>query len=704
MNPITQFFVDNLVLVYFFYGLAFFVLGLALLLADRQDASQQFLWAIPPLAGFGLLHAAHEWIVMFQLIRMQTSGLQPTVVEESLRVIMLAISFCLLLLFAHRLLSGLGWRFWIHLAWLPVILWMVGVALLIGAHGGIGLTVLQEIDVLARYCLGIPGAIVATVALMAQQRNFRAKSINQFGRDLVWCATALVLYGVVGQLFVHPTALHPSTWLNSALFLAWFGVPVQLFRALMAAVLAIFMWRVLGKFAREHARRIAAVVETEAAAREHALAVERRARAEESRLNIALQTQARELALLLDLSNLLATPVQIEGRLNQALRQIVAHFAFADAGLVLLLDRQNAEPQIAAAINLDDEPGEISAASDLARNLGIRCLAQGSAVCRHADGAEVFFDLDAVVIGQQCWEHASPTVSVAFPLAGQVGTGGALVLTRHATNRSRLELADLRLLAAIGHQIGLSVENANLFQDLQARERLLGNMLHQVVHVQEAERQRIARELHDATGQSLSAITLGLRGIEAALTDQAPDLLRPLETVYGFANEALIELRRLISDLRPPQLDDLGLGAALQWYVQSVQARHPQIKIKLVPPNVWPRLSPERETLIFRIVQESLNNATRHAQADTIQVVVTESNDQLQVRILDNGCGFPVAHALGRQVNAWGLLGMRERAQLMGGAVEINSTVGKGTEIIVTTPVEHDARSARATAPQAQKV
>ncbi len=628
----------------------------------------------------------------------------PILSKIRVRVLSLAGSFILLLFFAHRLLSSLGWRFGIHLAALPVALWLAGSVYIISIQGLLSQGAQAEVEVLTRYVLGLPSALVASVAFMAQQREFRLQGITQFGRDLVWCAAAIFLFGVVGHLFPRGSTLPPSDWLNSTTFIQWFGVPVQLLRTTTACILALFMWRVLVAFEREHESKIAAVNALETTTREQALTAERRARAEESRLNIALQTQARELALLLDLSNLLATPVHLEGRLEQALRQIVGHFAFADAGLILLVGQNGFPPSIAATLNMDDEPGEISAASDVARLLGNRCIEQGSAVCRHDNGDEVSFNLDAVVVGQECWQHARPTVTVAFPLAGQAGTRGALVLTRHLDSPNRLQLPDLRLLAAIGHQIGLAVDNARLFQDVLGRERLLGNMLHQVVHVQEAERQRIARELHDATGQSLSAITLGLRGIETSVALQAPDLLPPLATVFGFANDALVELRRLISDLRPPQLDDLGLGPALQWYVQSVQTRNPELTIRLLPPGSWPRLSPERETLLFRIVQESLNNAVRHAQAETIQILVTCTDDALIVRIKDDGRGFHVPHALGRSANAWGLLGMRERAQLMGGAVEICSTVGEGSEIVVTTPVERREAQVMASAMLDQKV
>ncbi len=130
----------------------------------------------------------------------------------------------------------------------------------------------------------------------------------------------------------------------------------------------------------------------------------------------------------------------------------------------------------------------------------------------------------------------------------------------------------------IAQQLGLSLENALLHDEAQQREKVLGELLRQVVGAQEAERQRIARELHDATGQSLTAVALGLRGLESRLAQEScgeitPALLNQLRELQSFSTNALGELHRIISDLRPPQLDDLGLVAALRWYANAYSQR-----------------------------------------------------------------------------------------------------------------------------------
>ena len=206
--------------------------------------------------------------------------------------------------------------------------------------------------------------------------------------------------------------------------------------------------------------------------------------------------------------------------------------------------------------------------------------------------------------------------------------------------------------------------------EAQRREALHGKLLKQIVSAQEAERQRIARELHDATGQSLTAIGLGLRGISNTLrqdTDKAAENLRQLE---GLVARSLDELQRLIADLRPSHLDDLGLPAALRWYAGEVQSRMPlNITVEI---NGEPRpIDPVANTALFRVAQEALTNVVKHAQATKATVRLSYLPSVVMLQVEDDGCGFDVRAQAQRP--AWGLLGMEERATLLGGNVVIQS-------------------------------
>jgi signal transduction histidine kinase len=220
-------------------------------------------------------------------------------------------------------------------------------------------------------------------------------------------------------------------------------------------------------------------------------------------------------------------------------------------------------------------------------------------------------------------------------------------------------------------------------EEAERREALRGELLRQVVNAQEAERQRIARDLHDATGQALTALGLGLRGISASVKDgdEAVRGLRQLETLTA---NSLDELRHLISDLRPPHLDDLGLSAAIRWYAKELQARadlEVQTEIAGEPADVPPPV----RLAVFRIAQEALTNVLKHSQARRAWVLLSYRDGQVHLQVRDDGCGFDMA-ARAQTRPAWGLLGMQERAALLGGRVMVQSQPGSGTQIEVEIP------------------
>ena len=678
-----------MIAVFFFYGLAFFVMGLALAFASRLESQLHFVKAIRPLAAFGILHGIHEWIDMFQLIANQTNGHTPTPFQEVCRLLVLVLSFMMLLLFGVLLPESHPQRRVRAWAFVGLVgLWSVSVvAIFVWRQPDIHEFV-KLADVLARYILGIPATVLGAIALMMLQRTFREHDMPQFGRDLVWSATALFFYGVVGQLFVQKTILFPSQWLNSELFLQWFGIPVQLFRGSMAVALTITMLRALRALDLENRRRLENARQTELAAQSRTLEAERRLRHEHEQLNQEIQLQARELALLLDLSNRLAAPTELGEQLTEVLRQVVHNLPFSDAGMILLVPQGGGSPTVEALTGfattaLDATGARYGPSLEIAE----RCFASGKAVCCHMDGVVVEFSLEGALFGEECWQYPSPTVSIALPLVSQTERVGAIVLARAKKAERILSLADLKLLAGIARQLGLSIENVRLYQQAQERETLLANLLSQVVGAQEAERQRIARDLHDATGQSLTAISLGLRGLENSLAGRDPRLQESFSTLQLFATDAIGELRRIISDLRPPQLDDLGLIPALRWSVQAFRQRYAEIEVELSIAGENVRLSRHVETSLFRIVQEAMTNIAKHAGATHVVVAVQINPTSITLSVKDNGRGFVANQLWKGQPSGWGILGIRERAKLLGADCTIVSEPGQGTHVEIRAPL-----------------
>lgn len=694
MNPISAFLVRNLIVVFFLYGLAFFAMGLALLLARQRRTTFHLALAIGPLTAFAFLHGAHEWYEMFQQIAMQINDRQPGLLEERVRLALLLSSFFALLWFgAKSLHAGRGRRSYLLVGGATTI-WLASVMAVWLTWRPPALEFLALIDVLARYLLCIPGALLGAWALMAQQRSFREHNLPQFSRDLVWCASAFLLYGVIGQLFVRQTLLPPSTVLNSGTFLAWFGIPVQLFRAIMAGAVTIFLVKALRVFDVENQRRLAEANHTRLLTQTQALEAERRSVAEISRLNDELRLTARELALLLELSNLLVTPQPLPERLTAVLIKIVDSLHFTDAGVILLVNRETGEvPAVAQTGFADtDHPDDGISRYSLTLNLGQRSIAESQALCCHADGQVLEIALEVNLLEQACAQYASPTLYLALPLYAQQQVIGSLALARTRASSLRLSPEELRLITGIVQQLGLSIENARLSQQARGREKMLSELLYQVVGAQEAERQRIARELHDATGQSLTAIALGLRGMEALTAAGKSVFPQQIRDIGNFATTALGELRQLIADLRPSQLDDLGLVAALRWYGQEFQRRH-GILVTFTVSDENVRLPTKYETVIFRIAQEALTNIAKHAQATEATLTIESHPGRICVTVADNGCGFdPVAlpdqngHQNGQRLG-WGLLGIRERALLLGGHCDIQSTPGNGASVHVEIPL-----------------
>ena len=223
-------------------------------------------------------------------------------------------------------------------------------------------------------------------------------------------------------------------------------------------------------------------------------------------------------------------------------------------------------------------------------------------------------------------------------------------------------------------------------KQLQETAGIRGQLLERLISAQEEERRRVARELHDEAGQALSAIMLDLARAIDALPIEATEARQKLLQSRALAAQTLGELRKLIYDLRPEVLDQLGLAPALRSYVKSrLDAKN--IKARLSFSGLEDRLPPSMETTIFRIIQEATTNVVRHSGASTVNIKVTVTKTIVNASIEDNGKGFDVETAL-HAPGSWGLRGIRERVGVVGGQLSITSEPTKGTSIRFQIPLE----------------
>lgn len=259
--------------------------------------------------------------------------------------------------------------------------------------------------------------------------------------------------------------------------------------------------------------------------------------------------------------------------------------------------------------------------------------------------------------GSHFW--ASVVVAAVYDPDGQLH--GFTKVTRDMTERKRAEEA-LRT----------------------AHERLQA-LSHRLIDIQEAERRAIAGELHDEIGQALTLVKMQLQSLRA-LPPGAP-LTPALDESLAIVERTLQQVRDLSLDLRPSLLDDLGLGAALRWYLAR-QVRGTGCKVQFAADPLPERLPLALETVCFRVAQEALTNAARHAQARHISVELRLRQGDVHLTVDDDGTGFDVDRALARatQGASLGLLGMQERAMIAGGTLQITSASGEGTTIYACFP------------------
>ncbi len=231
-------------------------------------------------------------------------------------------------------------------------------------------------------------------------------------------------------------------------------------------------------------------------------------------------------------------------------------------------------------------------------------------------------------------------------------------------------------------------------QDAQQAERdhlesLRGELFQRTVRVQEAERKRIAMDLHDGTGQTLTALGVGLSALSHTIEIDRQRAINQALQLQKIAATGLDELRLMVGGLHPPQLDDLGLGSAIRTLGREVNTRS-GITVKVINQMTGIELAPELRLVLYRIVQEALTNVERHSNARQTMIRLAILDGQVLMEINDDGKGFDYNATMNtcEQCSCLGLLGMIERAALVGGSCEIQSSPGKGTRVSIRAPLQ----------------
>jgi signal transduction histidine kinase len=257
------------------------------------------------------------------------------------------------------------------------------------------------------------------------------------------------------------------------------------------------------------------------------------------------------------------------------------------------------------------------------------------------------------------------------------------------------------LLHAAGERCLAAADKAKLLEDLAAREEQVRQLAEHMLHVEEVERRRISRELHDEAGQSLLCIRLQLEMLEHALAASGGECQERIRQTRELTEHTILEMRRLIAALSPAVLEQLGLAPALRQLVNRFRGAY-DCRVRLQTGHL-DGLPKKLEMIVYRLVQECCNNVAKHSEATNVNILVTSADGLLRLSVEDNGVGFRVEDALSKR-ESFGLAGMRERVALLGGRFQVKSTPagperrGKsGTRISIELPVpEHGDRAVAA--------
>ena len=338
-----------------------------------------------------------------------------------------------------------------------------------------------------------------------------------------------------------------------------------------------------------------------------------------------------------------------------------------------------------------------------AEHLGATMAASGVSIWRVGEpGYDAEWGLGVPPVGEMDLAEDGATVSSAGPLldvAEEVELSWAavpavrddktLAVVGVAWNPPRSLLRGEReLLGSLANLVAVAVENTLLLDRLKGQEESLEGLIRKTLNTQEEERRRVARELHDETSQVLHGVMMNIEFLETQAVDSGnEDLVARLEAVKALAEQAGKNLDKVMFDLRPALLDELGLVAALRWSL--AQARDAfGVDIEFEPAEIG-RMSEVMEMVAFRIVQEAVSNCVKHAEAQHTSVDLRVEDDELRIEVKDDGVGFDANEAAvrGRTGEAAGLLGRRERAELLGGRLVVTSVKGSGTTVLAEIPL-----------------
>ena len=397
---------------------------------------------------------------------------------------------------------------------------------------------------------------------------------------------------------------------------------------------------------------------------------------EEKRLEETLRQRNRELLAVNAIARVVGQSLKLDECLQSALSE-VQRITRVEVGSIYLLEGEDRALKLRVCCGMSEESAEAAgrmALTDVACG-GVLQVGEPVVVQNLAQTTRASY-------GALQREALSSLVHV--PLLAKGTPVGTLCLGARDSHQFTDE--EISLLSAIGSQIAIAVENAQLYEELSRKEQLRGELLRRIISVQEDERKRIARELHDETSQTLTALLYALDG--TGTNCRTPETAHLLDKMRRLTLSSIDSVHKVIFDLRPTMLDQLGLIAALRWYAESHLAES-GTRVQVSEFGGVRRLPSVVETALFRTVQEAINNVARHAGARHLQIVFDFPDHQVEIRVEDDGIGFDLkrVRVSPNSLVGLGLLSMHERMSAVGGEFFLDSAPGQGTVVLLRVPI-----------------
>lgn len=408
-----------------------------------------------------------------------------------------------------------------------------------------------------------------------------------------------------------------------------------------------------------------------------------RARAEQlAAANRSLAEKEAELQAVLEVIEAVSGSLHPDTVLDDALDRSLKVTGL-DAGAVYLLDRAGEELVLAGHRNVPPSLRQAGHRLPVGGSVLGTVVEQGQPRIIADVGVEPRFQLTSSLHADGIGRMSA----VAAPLASEGRILGAMTLT--SLDGRRVNDRDLRILTAVASSVAGALEKARLHESVRRADEARRMLLARLVAAQEDERARIAADIHDDSIQIMSAVNLRMGIVRRNVTD--PEEARGLERLENTVRLAIARLRHLLFELRPPALDQEGLGPALHTCLEQLEQQfglvgHLENRLTNEPPG-------QARIVLYRIAQEAMANVRKHARASHVEVILESTDGGARVRVRDDGVGFSTDESDQPEPGHMGLTSMRERAEMAGGWCRVKSAPDSGTEVVAWLPVLETSQS-----------